>query len=165
MSLMRWSPMGEIESMRRRMSRLVEEMIGRHPFEEEMAIETAFIPAVDVYLTDTDAVVTAELPGLDIKDVSVEVSDDRVILGGEMRRSTEVKEENFFRSERSYGSFRRIVTLPERVKEDQARATFDSGVLTIRAPLAEPAERKAHRIPIQEGQATGAPGAASSRPE
>ncbi len=155
---MRWSPMGELEGMRRRMGRMLEEMIGRHPLEEEMTLD-AFVPAVDVYTTDQEVVVCAELPGLDAKDVSVEISENRAIVMGQTSRTSEAKQENYFRSERSFGSFRRAVLLPERVKEAEATAKFENGILTIRAPRLEPAEHKAHKIPIaasQEGQGIGA---------
>ena len=155
--------MGELETMRRRMSRMLEEMIGRHPLEEEMALE-AFVPAVDVYTTDQEVVVCAELPGLDAKDVSVEISENRAILSGQTSRTAEAREENYFRSERSFGSFRRAVLLPERVKEAEATAKFENGILTVRAPRLEPAERKAHKIPIEAAQEKPVLGAGQEQP-
>ncbi|MBU6427894.1 MAG: Hsp20/alpha crystallin family protein, partial [Cyanobacteria bacterium REEB65] len=110
-------------------------------------------------------VVTAELPGLDIKDINVEIAENRIVLSGQTRRESEIREENYFRSERSFGSFQRSIALPDRVLEDQVTATFENGILTIRAPLLEPTERRAKKVPIEarasrrqlpgEGEAVG----------
>lgn len=137
MAMMRWEPMNELESMRR----MVEQMLGGS-LAGRMNLPTldvgrAFLPNVEVYTTGDEVVVKAELPGIDPKDVNVEIMEDQVLLSGEMKKEEEIKEDNYYRTERQYGHFERDVPLPNRVKDDQAKAAFKNGVLTIRAPLAE----------------------------
>lgn len=96
-----------------------------------------FGPAVDVYETDTEIVVKAELPGVKKEDIDLTIEEDRLLLTGESRHEEKVDEEGYHRRELHYGSFRRVVPLPAAVKQDEIAASFDNGVLTIRAPKAE----------------------------
>jgi len=91
-------------------------------------------PAVDVSETDGVVTVKAELPGLDPTDVEISLEDDSLILRGEKKFEDEEKKEDYHRIERSYGSFTRTVPLPGKVKESEAKAKFDKGVLTITLP-------------------------------
>lgn len=152
MTLMRWEPLSDLESMRRVMDRMMDQMGGGRLFGHLPSLEggRAFLPSIEVYTGDQEVVVTAELPGIDPKDVEVDITEDAVHLCGEARREEELQEDTYFRSERQYGRFDRIVALPERVKEAEAKASFKNGVLTIRAPLAEPAKRpQAHKLKIE----------------
>ncbi|MEB3330192.1 MAG: Hsp20/alpha crystallin family protein [Candidatus Sericytochromatia bacterium] len=152
MALMRWEPLGELESMRRMMDRMMEHMGGSRLFGHLPALEgsRAFMPNVEVYTGDNEVVATAELPGLDPEDVEVEITEDAIHLCGECKREEEIREDSYFRSERQYGRFDRTVALPERIKEAEARATFKNGVLTIRAPLAEPQKKaQARKLKIE----------------
>ena len=97
----------------------------------------AFGPAVDVYETDTELVVKAELPGVSKEDIELTFEDDRIMLHGESRHEEETREEGYHRREIRCGSFRRVVPLPVAVKQDEIAATFEDGVLTIRAPKTE----------------------------
>ena len=107
-------------------------------------------PAIDVYKTDTEVVLSAELPGLAAKDIDLEITEDSVRLSGETRQESEINEDNYFWSERRFGAFSRTVPLPALVKEKEAKASFKDGVLTVRAPLAErAAEKGTHKITIE----------------
>ena len=99
--------------------------------------EFDFGPAVDVYETDTELVVRAELPGVKKEDIDLTVEDDRLLLTGSNRQEQEVNEEGYHRKEMRSGVFRRVVSLPAAVKADEMTATFENGVLTIRAPKVE----------------------------
>jgi HSP20 family protein len=92
-------------------------------------------PAVDVSEADGVVTVKAELPGLDPKDVDITVENDALVLRGEKKFEDEEKKDDYHRIERSYGSFSRVVPLPGKVKEAEAKARFDKGVLTITLPL------------------------------
>ena len=92
---------------------------------------TEFDPRVDVIETDTEVKVAAELPGLEAEDVRVTVSHNVLSIKGEKKQEREDKGENWYRSERSYGSFERAIPLPQGTDTEQADATFDKGVLTI----------------------------------
>jgi HSP20 family protein len=143
MALMRWEPFSEIESMRRVMDRMFDQVLGggggghRMPGMAQLEFGHVFTPNVEVYQTGNEVVIKAELPGLDPKDVNVEILEDQIMLTGELKQETEIKEDNYYRSERQYGHFERVIPLPNRVKDSEAKATFKHGVLTIRAPLAE----------------------------
>lgn len=99
------------------------------------------MPTVEVYQTDQEVVVKAELPGMQPDGVQVEITEDSVHLSGEFKQEDEIKEDNYFRSERQYGSFERMIPLPNRIKDGEAKASFKHGVLEIRAPLAEEVKR------------------------
>jgi HSP20 family protein len=113
--------------------------------------ESVWTPALEVFERDGKLVVRADVPGLEKDQVKIEVSDDQLIISGERSRKNEERREGFYRSERSYGSFCRIVDLPPGVDTEQATATFDNGVLEITMPAPQHSERK--RIEIREGSA------------
>ena len=111
----------------------------------------AFLPRVDVSETDAEVKVSAELPGMDEKDISVELQDDVLTLRGEKKTEQEEKGENWYRREQSVGSFHRSIELPADVDASKAVAKFKKGVLTVVAPKRadEPSRRKT--VPIQGG--------------
>ena len=121
-------------SFRQEMERMFDEFFeggALAPWEREW---TGFAPKVDVVETDDQVKVTAELPGLDAKDVDVTVSHNTLTLKGEKKQEHEEKGEGYYRSERSYGSFQRSVPLPSTVETDKADAAFSKGVLTVTFP-------------------------------
>jgi HSP20 family protein len=107
------------------------------------------MPAVDVYEEKDEVVVKAELPGLSKEDLDVSLTESTLTLKGEKKKEEEVKEKNFYRSERSSGSFVRTLDLPSEVKTDQTKASFKNGVLEIRLPKTEDAKRKVTNVKIE----------------
>ena len=103
-------------------------------------------PQVEVVDRDKEVRVTAELPGLEEKDVELRVEDNVLILRGEKR--TEFDDADRQYSERSYGRFERHLALPAEVDDERANATFRNGVLTVTLPKTERARQQARRIPI-----------------
>ena len=93
------------------------------------------IPAVDVFEKEGQLHVRAELPGLTEKDINIEIVDDGLVISGEKKEEKEVKEENYYRSERSYGKFTRRIALPRTADAGKAAAQFKDGVLQIDMPL------------------------------
>ncbi len=134
--LMLWNPFAEIERIRREFDRLFEELL---PREEG---ERMFAPAVDVYETDQEVVVKAELPGVKKEDVEVVVRDNSLHIRGEKKEEKEEKTETYHRVERVYGRFERVIPLPTDVKVESAKAEFKDGVLEIRIPKAESSKEK-----------------------
>ncbi len=108
-----------------------------------------WMPAVEVFERDNNLVVQAELPGMNKEDVKVEVTDEGLAIRGERRREHEEKREGYYRSERSYGRFYRVVPLPEGVDAEKSRAQFKDGVLQVEVPLPPSAQRKHREIPIK----------------
>jgi HSP20 family protein len=107
----------------------------------------AFEPRVDVVETDQEVKVTAELPGLDAEDVDLTLSHNVLTIKGEKQHEHEEKGENYFRAERSYGSFQRSLALPQGVETDAAQAAFDKGVLTVTFP--KTAVEASHKIAVK----------------
>ncbi len=91
-------------------------------------------PAVDVGESEGVVTIKAELPGIDPKDVEITIENDTLILRGEKKFEDEEKKDDYHRIERAYGSFSRIIPLPGKVRQEEAKAKFDKGVLTITLP-------------------------------
>ena len=108
-----------------------------------------YSPRVDVKETDKDFTITAELPGMDEKDVEVTLTRNVLRLKGEKKHETEERQGNYHRMERSYGAFERTIQLPDEISERKAEASFKKGILTVTVPKSEAAGTKRHRIPIQ----------------
>ncbi|MFN4319221.1 MAG: Hsp20/alpha crystallin family protein [Aquificaceae bacterium] len=138
--LMLWNPFAEIERIRREFDRLFEELIPREEGEK------LFAPAVDVYETDQELVVKAELPGVKKENVEVSIRDNALHIRGEKKEEKEEKTETYHRVERVYGKFERVIPLPVDVKVEAAKAEFKDGLLEIRIPKAE--ESKERKIEI-----------------
>jgi HSP20 family protein len=110
----------------------------------------AWSPKIDVFERDNRLVTRVDLPGLKKEDVSVEVTDGHLALSGERKREKEEKKDNFYRSEREYGSFYRAVPLPEGVKLEDVKATFADGVLEVSVPLPARPEANVRKVQIEE---------------
>lgn len=140
MSLVRWEPLAELDAMRRTMDRLFEQLNTNRLFSGMPALEASlgFMPNIEINTQKDEVVLTAELPGIEPDEVNIEITEDAVHLRGECKRSSEISEDAYWRSERRYGRFDRVVALPNPIKQESAKAVFANGLLTIRAPLAEP---------------------------
>jgi HSP20 family protein len=100
------------------------------------------LPAVDVTEDDAGYTITAELPGLEEKDVEVTLADDVLTIKGEKSAESEKKEKNYYLAERGYGSFQRSFALPEDVDREKVAARVAKGVLTVTVPKVAPAQKK-----------------------
>jgi HSP20 family protein len=105
-------------------------------------------PAVDVFETDQNLVVKAELPGIDPKEVEIRVENNTLFLKGQRKFENEVKEENYHRIERSYGSFTRTFALPGSIDAEKVSADYKSGILTLTLPKREEAKPKTIKISV-----------------
>lgn len=127
---------------------------GRHESPHPLGMPMPFgtrIPAIDVIENDDHIEVKAELPGMDEKDISVELSNHRLIISGEKKEEREEgeKEGNYYMSERRYGSFRRTIPVPENIDAGKIDATFSKGVLTVALPISTEAKTKTKKIKIK----------------
>lgn len=91
-------------------------------------------PQVDIAATEKEYTVSVEVPGINEKDVNVEISNNTMTIRGEKKQEREDKEKDYYRVERSYGSFQRVLSLPEDVDQENIEATFKKGVLSIKMP-------------------------------
>ena len=108
-------------------------------------------PAIDVFQRGNDLVIRADVPGLSRDDITVDIADDQLTIRGERRYDHEEERDGVFRSERSYGSFCRVVPLPQGAIADSAKATFNNGVLEIVVQAPSFDVRRGRRIEIKEG--------------
>ena len=106
-------------------------------------------PPIDMSEDDEAYKISAELPGLDAKDVEVSVSGDRLVVKGEKRQQQEEKNKNYYLSERTYGSFERSFELPVSVDRDKIAADFSRGVLTITMPKTAEVQKLQKKIEIK----------------
>lgn len=145
-ALSRWVP---ADLARNRFNRIFEDAFGdlfTPVVRGEEVSNRNWLPAVDVAETPEALTLYAELPGLSREDVDITLENNVLTVRGERKFEKDVKEENFHRIERAYGSFSRSFTLPNNVKGDGVEATFKDGVLSVRIPKAE--EAKSRKIAI-----------------
>jgi HSP20 family protein len=123
-------------------------------FDIEPAWRSSFsfsAPAIDMSEDGKAYKISAELPGLDAKDVDVSISGNTLVLKGEKRREREETEKNYHFSERAYGSFQRAFELPASVDRDKVSADFSKGVLTITLPKTPEAQKQQKKIEVKSG--------------
>jgi HSP20 family protein len=153
-----WHP---LETLREEVDRLFEDFgrgFGRFPFgrtgfalEPFWRTEASFgptLPAVDVVEKENAFEISAELPGLDEKDVEVTLADDVLTIRGEKKEEKEQKDKNYYRSERRFGSFQRVFELPPGVDQGKIEASFRNGVLKVVLPKTAEAQKKTKKIAI-----------------
>ena len=124
----------------------------RRMFDIEPAWRSSFsfsAPAIDMSEDDKAYKISAELPGIDAKDVDISVSGDTLLLRGEKRQEKEEKDKNYHFSERAYGSFQRAFELPASVDRDKVAADFSQGVLTITLPKRAEAQKPTKKIEVR----------------
>jgi HSP20 family protein len=109
---------------------------------------TNWTPRIDAFEKDGNLVVKADLPGVKQEDIKVTIEDNSLVIEGERKTESEVKEENYFRSERVYGHFYRYIPLDFEASPDQVKASFKDGVLEVRVPRPEPRPSSARSIPV-----------------
>lgn len=152
MSIMKWSPMKELEDMRRDMERLFEEffepMRRRRRWWGRPVSGGVMIPNIELYDRKNEIVLKAEIPGVDKKDIDLTITENSLTIKGETKRTEEVKEEDFYASEISYGSFSRTIPLPVDVESDKAKATYKDGILEIVIPKKEEAKPKEIKVDV-----------------
>jgi HSP20 family protein len=140
------------------LDRFFERALG--PWKEELTTTAMSAPALEVETTDSDVIVRAELPGIDPKDLDIEVTADRLSMRGERRQESRSEEKGVLRTEFSYGSFERAIRLPARVDNAAVKAEYKDGILTLTLPKHPEELNKVVKvdvknlIPAQEVEAT-----------
>ena len=139
-----WDPFEELRMMQSRMSRI----FGESPetLLPAEAMPEVHVPFVDVLEKGNDIIVTADLPGVDKKDIKIDVRDNMLEISAEKKTEKEQKEEEFYRHERSFNRFYRAVRLPASVDESKAKATFNNGVLEIMLPVTAKTKESTIRV-------------------
>jgi HSP20 family protein len=144
---MPWRPFREMDDWQRQM----EDFFGRSLMRMPIA-EKGWMPSVDIFEKDDKFVVKAELPGMKEEDIDVSIVGDDLVIRGEKKTESEVKEENYYRQERSYGSFYRSIPLPSTVDASKIEANTEDGVLEVTLPKV--AEVKPKKVAVSARKKT-----------
>ena len=142
MSLIKWDPFREFNALPARLA-----FWGKWGKDwEEPLSTTTYVPSVDIFETDNEVVVKAEMPGMNANDIDVRLENNVLTLKGERHFEKEAKEENYHRIEREYGTFNRSFALPRTVNGDKVSAEYRDGILKIVLPKKEETKPKAIKV-------------------
>ena len=136
------APANPFVSLQREIDRLFDDFARFPTFAAFGNVKAELMPNMDVTETDKEIEITAELPGLEEKDVQVNVADNLLTIRGEKTAAKEEKDKNYRLIERSYGSFERTLELPDGVNADAIKASIAKGVLKVTVPKPAPAHSK-----------------------
>ncbi|MGD1714567.1 Hsp20/alpha crystallin family protein [Dapis sp. BLCC M172] len=141
MAIVRFSPWREIDSLQKEMNRLFETFS-----DEEKVVK--FTPAAEMQETEDTIELKLEVPGLEAKDLDVQVTAEAVAIKGERRQESKTEANGMTRSEFRYGSFQRVISLPVRVQNEQVKADYKDGILHLHLPKAEAEKNKVVKVSI-----------------
>lgn len=148
-TIMRWEPFRNLSSLQEQVNWLFE---SNFPSRGSESALTAWAPAVDVYETENELVIKADLPDVSEKDLDVRVENNILTIHGERKFEQRVKEENYLRMERSYGSFSRSFSLPNSVNTEAIKAEYKDGVLNITLPKRAESKPKQVKVAVSNGK-------------
>ena len=146
-TLVRWEPVREIATLQSEMSRLLNTFSGLD--NGNATSQRSWVPAVDVWETESELVYAFDLPGIAEDKISIEFEDGALSVSAERERTQELSDEQLYRYERRFGTFTRTIALPQGVNEEQINADYHDGVLEVR--VAKPEQSKPRRIQIGSG--------------
>jgi HSP20 family protein len=144
-TIARWEPFRGVTTLQDQINRLFNDSFERADGESNL---TAWAPAVDIYETEHELVVKADLPDVDPKDLDIRVENNILTIRGERKFEKKVNEENYLRVERSYGAFARSFTLANTVNSEAIKAEYNNGVLTLSIPKREEAKPKQIKVNV-----------------
>lgn len=149
MALIRWEPAAELNTIQTEMNRLFNSLFDSPTRPSSGEVTRRWVPAIDLVEEDDHYVLTADLPGVSDQAISVEVDAGVLTIAGERRSDRGESASGYRRIERSYGSFKRTLTLPDGVDADAVRASFDKGVLEVTIP--KPEQIKPRKVTVAVG--------------
>ena len=148
-SLTRWDPFHNVSSLQEQVNRLFENSF---PGRSDNSALTTWAPAVDIYETENELVLKADLPDINEKDLDIRVENNMLTIRGERKFEEKVKEDNYLRIERTYGSFSRSFSLPNSVNSEAIKAEYKNGVLTVELPKRAESKPKQVKINVSSGR-------------
>ncbi|MCU0525187.1 MAG: Hsp20/alpha crystallin family protein [Elainella sp. Prado103] len=143
MALMRWQPFHEIDALQREMNRLFDDVLAPSTRREP---GMAFVPAAEVKETEEAIHLRLEVPGLEAKDLNVEVTSDAVSISGERQSKTNVEDGGVMRSEFRYGRFQRVIPLSTPIDNQNVQAEYKDGILALTLPKREDERKKVVKV-------------------
>ncbi len=148
-AITRWDPFRSLVTLQEQMNRLFEDSFSRARGDESSL--AAWVPPVDIYETEGELVLRADLPDIQEKDLDLRVENNMLTIRGERKFDQTVKEDNYLRVERAYGTFSRSFSLPNTVNPDAIKAEYRNGVLEVRMPKREESKPKQIRVSVASG--------------
>jgi len=145
-TISRWEPFRGLNTLQDQVNRLFEDSFSRN--RSGQAELASWAPAVDIYETENEVVVKADLPEVQEKDIDVRVENNTLTIRGERKFENEVHQENYLRVERAYGTFTRSFSLPNTVNTEAIRAEYQNGVLSVHMPKREETKPKQVKITV-----------------
>lgn len=145
-TITRWEPLRGISALQEQVNRLFEDKLFRGHADDSAL--TSWAPAVDIYETENELVVKADLPDMDEKDLDVRIEDNTLTIRGERKIEKSVSEDNFLRVERAYGVFSRSFSLPNTVNAEGIKAEYRNGVLNVHIPKREESKPKQIKVNV-----------------
>ncbi len=148
MTLLKYHPARNLFALRNNFENLFDDFLnqGKRTWSESTL---AVVPAIDLEETDDAFVISAELPGMDKKEINISFDNSQLTISGEKKSEKEMNEEKFHRIERTYGKFQRSFELPGYVERDKIEAEYNNGILTVTVPKAEEAKPKQIEVKIK----------------
>ena len=146
MSIVRFAPFADTDDFPTGL-RLFQDSINRL-LSDDGSKTRPWAPAVDIVETENELILKADVPGVDLKDIDIQLENGTLTVKGERKLEKEEKNKGFHRMERSYGSFVRIFTVPDTVDAEHVKAAYEAGVLTITLPKKEVAKPKAIKVQV-----------------
>jgi HSP20 family protein len=143
MSLIRWEPFREIDSLQREMNRLFDTLTPAPS--KELG---TFIPPAELHETPEAFQIKLEVPGMEAKDLDIEVTADSLTIKGERKSETKTEEKGYMRTEFRYGQFRRVIPLTAPVQNDKVEAEYKDGILNLNLPKAESEKAKVVKVNV-----------------
>ncbi len=144
MALVRWEPFSEIDSLQKEMNPMFDSLASR----TTDWLGSAFVPAAEMEETPEAIHLKLEVPGMDAKDIDIQVSAEAVSISGERKEESKTEEKGMTRSEFRYGSFRRVIPLPARVQNTNVNAEYKDGILNLTLPKAEEEKNKVVKVNV-----------------
>jgi len=148
MSMVKWDPFSNMTTLQDRINRLFDDAFPRTAQEDEDMTAYSWRPLVDIYETESGAVLKVDLPGLDKSDVDVEIKENVLTIKGERQPDSPAEDDRYYRRERSSGKFQRSFAMRSMIAPDQIKASFRNGVLTIEIPKPLPQKPKQVTVTI-----------------
>jgi HSP20 family protein len=143
--IMPWETLPALENLQEEMNRLFRQV---RPSGNGDAELMAFIPSAELEETPEEVHLKLEIPGLEAKDLDIQVSEQSVSISGERKSKTKTEEKGMVRSEFRYGKFERVIPLPTHVKFDDAKAEYKNGILTLNLPKTQEETHKVKKLEI-----------------
>ena len=152
MSLIRWQPFREIDELQREMNRFFDVLMPKESIDNGEKALWNFVPSAELIDTPEAVSLKLEVPGIDPKDIDIEVTADSVSIRGERKSESKTEEKGVTRTEFRYGEFHRVIPLSVHVKNTDVKATYKDGILTLDLPKVEEEQNRVVKVAITSGE-------------